>query len=334
MTDEVSQLLIKHLPPSSKKTRTGYKFNCPMCRKQGEVRDDTKMRGGLKLELNGFVYNCFNCKFSTGYSEGSRITKKCLLLLKTLGADINQIPISIRLGSTTNQQKKKIEVPADYKLFPLPENSRPILDLIKEGFSDPNFNKVVEYMSIETPFLLLKPNVYWSPSTTSNMNKRFILPFYWNGKVVGWTARYFEKKPPAGTPKYMMERPENYIYNIHGLKPGFESVLVLEGPLDAESVDGLALMTNAINNVEAEILHRLRKKVIVVPDMETTGLRLAQDAGKYGFYVSLPKWPKGIKDCAECVKEYGKLFTLYTIYESVFAGSSLELEARFKIRTL
>lgn len=334
MTDIVTQLLIRHLPSSAKKTRSGYKFNCPMCRKQGEVRDDTKMRGGLKTELDGFVYNCFNCKFSTGYTEGSKPTKKCLSLLKTLGADVNEIPISIRLGGVTNKTRKTTAIPEKYDSVVLPNQATSIVDLITAGFSDPTFDKVVEYMSAETPFLLLNPNIMWSPDTNLDMDKRFIMPFYWNNKIVGFTSRYFEKVPPSGVPKYMMVRPENYLYNMDILKNDASSILVVEGPLDAESIGGLALMTNTINDVEAEILHRSRKKVIVVPDMESTGLRMVQDAGKYGFYVSLPKWPKNIKDCAECVKEHGKLFTLYTIYESVFSGSSLELEARFKLRTL
>ncbi len=334
MTDVVTQLLIKHLPNTAKKTRTGYKFNCPMCRTQGEVRNDTKMRGGLKTELSGFVYNCFNCKFSTGYSEGNRITKKCVSLLKTLGANISEIPMNIRLGGNTNVQKKSVVLPDSFKLVDLPDDSRPILELIQEGFTDPNFDKVVEYISNETPFLLMNTKVHWSPTSNLQMNKRFIIPFYWNGIVVGWTARYFEKQPPSGISKYMMERQENYIYNIDNLKNDNESAIIVEGPLDAESIDGFAFMTNTINDVAAEILHRSRKKVIIVPDMETAGLRMVQDAGKYGFYVSLPKWPKNIKDCAQCVKEHGKLFTLYMIYDSVFAGSPLELEARFKLRTL
>lgn len=334
MTDAVTQLLLKHLPSSAKKTRTGYKFNCPMCRQQGEVRDDTKQRGGLKTEMDGFVYNCFNCKFSTGYSEGNKITKKCISLLKTLGADITEIPISIRLGGTTTRRQRSVTIPSEYREVKLPNDSRPILDLIQEGFTDTNFDKVVEYMSVETPFLMFNSNIMWSPVSASNINQRFIIPFFWNNKIVGWTARYFEKKPPSGVPKYMMDRPENYIYNMDNLNNDSDTAIVVEGPLDAESIGGYALMNNVINDVEAEMLHRSRKKIIVVPDMESTGLRMVQDAGKYGFCISLPSWPKNIKDSAQCVKEYGRLFTLYKIYESVFSGSSLELEARFKIRTL
>lgn len=330
MTDVVTQLLLKHLPSSSKKNRNGFKFNCPMCIKQGEARNDTKMRGGLKLEHQGFVYNCFNCKFSTGYTEGNRPTKKCLDFLKTLGADISQIPIEIRFGHNTVRKKTTIVVPDSYPSVLLPKDSKPIIDLIQDGFSDPEFNKVVEYISSEVPYLLLDRQVMWSPDHTLQMNKRFILPFYWNNKIVGWTSRYYEKRPPSGISKYMMDRPENYLYNMDLLNDSSDSIIAVEGPTDAKAVGGIALLTNALNDVEAEILIKSRKKVIIVPDMENTGLRLVQDAGKYGFSVSLPKWPKNIKDCAQAVRECGKLFTLYTIYSSVYTGSALELETRFK----
>lgn len=331
MTDVVTQLLLKHLPTSAKKNRNGFKFNCPMCKRQGEMRNDTKQRGGLKLEYTGFVYNCFNCKFSTGYTEGNKPTKKCLDFLKTLGADITEIPIEIRFSNNTAVKKRvAVDVPDFYPTVKLPQNSKPILDLIQEGFSDPDFNKVVEYISVEVPYLLFDKSVMWSPSETLQMNKRFILPFYWNNKVVGWTARYYDKKPPSGIAKYMMERPENYIFNMDVLHDDSNVVIAVEGPTDAKAIGGIALLTNTVNEIEAEILIKSRKKVIVVPDMEETGLRLVQDAGKYGFAVSLPKWPKHIKDCAQSVKECGKLFTLYTIYNSVYSGSAFDLETRFK----
>ena len=330
MTDVVTQLLLKHLPTSSKKNRNGFKFNCPMCIKQGEARNDTKMRGGLKIEPLGFVYNCFNCKFSTGYTEGNRPNKKCLDFLKTLGADISEIPIEIRFGNNTVRKRIIPEIPSTYPMVKLPQGSKPIIDLIQSGFCDPEFNKVVEYISSEVPFLLLDGQVMWSPDTKLQMNKRFILPFYWNGKVVGWTSRYYEKKPPAGIAKYMMERPENYIYNMDKLNDKADTVIAVEGPTDAKAIGGVALMTNTMNEVEAEILIKSRKKVIIIPDMENTGLRLVQDAGKYGFSVSLPKWPKDIKDCAQSVKECGRLYTLYTIYNSIYTGTSIELETRFK----
>lgn len=330
MTDAVTQLLHQHIPGGAKKTRNGFKFNCPMCQTQGELRNDTKMRGGLKFEPYGFVYNCFNCKFSTGYTEGNRPSKKCLNFLKVLGANINLIPIEIRFGNNSTIQRKQIEIPNTYPSVKLPYDSKPIIDLIHQGFSDPEFNKVVEYITMEVPYLLFDRQVMWSPDSRLQMNKRFTLPFYHNGKVVGYTSRYYEKSPQGGIAKYMMERPENYIYNMDILKEDTESVIAVEGPTDALSVNGIALLTNSLNEIEAEILIKSRKKVIIVPDMEDTGIRLVRDAGKYGFFVSLPKWPKGVKDCAEAVKTCGKLYTLYTIYNSIYSGSSIDLETRFK----
>ena len=334
MTDIVTQLLLNKLPFSAKKTRDGQKFNCPMCIKQGEPRLDTKSRGGLKINPDGFIYHCFNCKFSAGYQEGTKPTKKCLSLLTTLGVNINEIPLEIRLGKKATYVKKIVEVPSHYSKIELPENSKCILDLIEQGYTDPNFDQVVEYLSTEASYLIFNRRAYWSPSTESMMNKRFILPFYFNGNIVGWTSRYYKKKVMSNIPKYIMERPENYIYNMDILKNNKEYVLLVEGPTDAEAVGGIALMTNKINDIEAEILHRSRKKVIVIPDMEKTGESLVSDAGKYGFHVALPQWAKDIKDPAEAVKEYGKFYTLKTIFDSTCAGSTLELETRFKLRIL
>lgn len=330
MTDIVTALLLQHIPAKSKRVRDGHKFNCPMCVKMGEPRPDTKQRGGLKLTFDGFVFNCFNCKFATGYSEGSRPTKKCIEFLKAIGADVTQIPIEIRLKTASHFTKKEVVVPTEFAKAKFPGELYPITALIESGFTDEHFDKLIAFMVEEYPFLLNDENILWSPSTVHDMNKRFTLPFYFGEELVGWTSRYYEKKPPEGVPKYMMNRPDNYIFDMNRLKGNTNQILVLEGPTDAKSISGVAMMTNTINDVEAELLRRSGKDIIIVPDMEETGLRLVKDAAKYGFYVSFPNWPKGIKDCTEAVNKMGKLYTLFTIYNSISRGSETEMEARFK----
>lgn len=334
MTDIVTQLLIQNIPNNSKRVRDGHKFNCPMCVQMGEPRPDTKMRGGLKLNFDGFVYNCFNCKFSTGYSSGLKPTKKCISLLKTLGADINQIPIDIRLGTNTRYKKQDIKIPEKFGKAKFPGELYSIVDLITAGFTEPNFDKVVEFMANETPFLMANKSICWSPTTLHDMNCRFIMPFYYKSDLVGWTARYFEKTPPSSKPKYMMNRPDNYMYNMDILDGTAENILVVEGPTDAQAINGVAMLTNTINDVEAEILRRSGKNVIIIPDMETTGSKLVQSAAKYGFQVSFPIWPKSVKDCSDAVKAYGRLYTLTSIYENIHSGSPIELETKFKTQLM
>jgi hypothetical protein len=73
----VTEIFKEHLPHRLKQTPSGWaSFNAACCHHRGHSHDD-RQRGGVKFG-EGFVYNCFNCKFSTGYSEGNKITKKCM----------------------------------------------------------------------------------------------------------------------------------------------------------------------------------------------------------------------------------------------------------------
>jgi hypothetical protein len=98
----------------------------------------------------------------------------------------------------------------------------------------------------------------------------------------------------------------------------------MEGPFDAMSVDGVAILGSHCNEIQADIIDSLGKEVIVVPDFDLkvikgkkvwTGESLVEAALEYGWGVSFPSWRDECKDAAKAVETYGKLFTLKSILE-------------------
>jgi hypothetical protein len=65
--------------------------------------------------------------------------------------------------------------------------------------------------------------------------------------------------------------------------------------------------------------------VIVVPDLDKTGLAICDRALELGFHVAIPEWSDEIKDANDAVVKYGKLPTLLSILKSA-TNSKIKLQ--------
>jgi 5S rRNA maturation endonuclease (ribonuclease M5) len=173
-----------------------------------------------------------------------------------------------------------------------------------------------------------KYNWYLSEDTAYNMHKRIIVPFYWGEKLIGYTARAIDG---SVKPKYHNSHEPNFVFNINNQLPDSKFVIVCEGPFDAISVDGVAVLGNRVSEQQADIIDSLAREVIVVPDWDFdnkgkwTGKLLVDDALEYGWSVSFPVWRETCKDINDAVVKYGKLFVIKSILDSV-EKSRLKIE--------
>jgi DNA primase len=136
---------------------------------------------------------------------------------------------------------------------------------------------------------------------------------YWEGKIIGYTSRTFVD---SVKPKYYSNYEPNLVFNLNNQQRDSKFVIVCEGPFDAMSVDGVAVMSNECSETQAEIIESLGKEVIVVADRDKAGARLLQNAIEYGWSASFPVWQETCKDINEAVVKYGKLFVLKSIIDS------------------
>jgi DNA primase len=146
-----------------------------------------------------------------------------------------------------------------------------------------------------------------------NLHKRIIIPFVWQGRTIGYTARAIEENVK---PKYHSNYEPNFVFNINNQLPDSKFVIVCEGPFDAMSVDGVAVCGAEISDQQAELIDRLQREVVVVPDRDLTGRRLVDRAIELGWSVSFPVWLETCKDINEAVVKYGKLFVLKSIIDT------------------
>jgi len=77
------------------------------------------------------------------------------------------------------------------------------------------------------------------------------------------------------------------------------------------------------------LLNRLQKQIIVVPDRDSAGKKLVEQAIDLGWSVALPEWPSEVTDIGEAVSKYGRLYTLYSI-ANVAEDSPLKIRLKSK----
>ena len=189
----------------------------------------------------------------------------------------------------------------------LPDGSRPINDWIADGVQDQELLDVISYIVDERKMGWDWYNWHWTPA--AGYKDRVIIPFYQDGKIVGYTGR----KITTGKPKYLTDSQSGYVFNLDRQVREREYVIALEGQFDAIAIDGVAIMTNEPNDAQVLRINALAREVICVPDRDKAGAKMLTHAIKNNWSVSLPPWGDDVKDVADAVKKYGRLYVLSTI---------------------
>jgi len=310
------------IPPRAKNSPSGWtSFNAPCCQHRGHS-PDTRKRAGIRFEGNGVVYNCFNCKFSTGWQPGSPFGEKMKTLTKWMGASEDMIKELVFEALKTEGEgyhPEQHQIKLEFTDKELPDGSLPLREWLESAIlSDielsENIFSVVDYV-ISRGFDPLSDDFYWSP--TAGYDGRVIIPFRWEGRIVGSTAR----KVNNGKPKYLSDQHPHFVFNFDKQKETQKYVLVCEGPFDALAVDGVALLTNDVAEQQSRIINSLGAEVIVIPDQDRAGLVLFDRALELNWAVAMPTWEDDIKDVADAVQRYGKLFVIIDAIETAQKGA-------------
>jgi hypothetical protein len=215
----------------------------------------------------------------------------------------------------------------------LPEGAMPIAEWVNSTYLpdiSEDIGPVIDYIYSRNMDPLTK-NFYWSPAP--GYIDRVIIPFMWEGRIVGNTAR----KVTAGKPKYLSDQHPHFVFNFDQQKENQKYIFVCEGPFDALAIEGVALLTNEIAEQQSRIINSLGHEVIVIPDQDEAGLNLIERAMANDWSVAFPNWEDDVKDCADAVQKYGKLFVVVDAIKTAQRGeikikmAKKKLEQRIKI---
>jgi hypothetical protein len=280
----------------------------------------------------GVVYNCFNCKYTASWQPGRTLSEKFKTLCRWLGANDDEIKHLVFEALKTESLDYEPEHFVEKVKFTkkdLPEATLTIAEWVNSAYLPDiaeDIGKVIDYL-IDRGYDPMDGNFCWSPAP--GFVDRVIIPFKYDGEVVGNTAR----KVKEGRPKYLSNQHPFFVFNVDAQDSLNKYVFVCEGPFDALAVGGVALLTNEISQQQAHIINQLGKEVIVIPDQDQAGLMLIKQAIDYDWSVAFPNWSEDVKDCADAVKKYGKLFVIVDAIKTAQRGEIKISVARNNLET-
>lgn len=322
---DLQQSLYNALPHQRRMASGGWlSFNCPCCVDNGEARNDTRMRGGIRHDDESISYHCFNCGFKASHKRGRVLNKKMLLLMRNLGiaeSDIKRLQLDairdkeLADGPTLFINKTQ---PTRVPSFPdceLPEGADSLDNILNTDAPDERVIMGAKYLIDRGIYDYI--DAYWSPHAV--FRNRVIIPFWQGDRIVGYTGRDFTGKSEA---KYMNKSPKNFLYNVDAVKRNKRYLIVTEGVIDAACLDGVGVMSNEASPAQIDYINQFQGEVIVSPDRDKAGERLIKQAIENGWSVSFPNWEDDIKDAADAVHKYGKLYTLKSIIDGRISNST------------
>ena len=313
----IADTLLSYLPSKRKQTPSGWiSFNAPCC-------DDKRQRGGFIVNGGDAVsYHCFNCGVKASWQPGRTISQKMSKLMRDLNMPddvISQLRLeALRLNENSTATVRQV-IPT-FEARALPLDSEPIVNFLDNP--PDKLMPVIEYLLSRNLYLEDYP-FYWTPKI--GFSNRVIIPFYKDGGIVGYTARAVNDSKP----KYISEQQPGYVFNLDKQQYDRKFVIVCEGPIDAISIDACALMGAEIKDSQNWLLKQLSKEVILIPDRDHEGPRTVEQALEFGWSVSMPNWPEGVKDVNDAVIKLGKLSTLHLIV-SAKESNNLKIQLRAK----
>jgi len=107
-------------------------------------------------------------------------------------------------------------------------------------------------------------------------------------------------------------------------------VIVTEGPFDAITISGVSILGSEVNDIQRDLINGLNRQVIVVPDRDAPGQKLINQAIDFGWSVAFPEWERDVKDVADAVSRYGRLFVLQSILKSA-ESNKLKIDLKRKM---
>lgn len=303
-----------------KRTASGWRSFNAICCQHTEGKADRRGRGGIIEHDTGWTYHCFNCGFKTTYTPGRTFSYNLKRLLTWAGYSDEEIKRA-QLDSLKQRDIQDI-LAQERRSVALPEFEEQMLPELAVEIDpvDPDHEPYRLYCQSRG---IDAADIWITPGAPGREAYRIIIPFRYQGQIVGHTSRYLDDRRP----KYISNQQPGYVFNLDAVQSQDQVVLVCEGIFDALSIGGVALMHNDLSEGQIAMLKSLDKDIIIIPDQDGPGLKLAERAAEQGFTVSLPEWPPGIKDVNDAVQAYGPVATVVSILRSR-ERSRLKIELR------
>lgn len=309
---------------------------CAVC---GDGSRTKGPRGGWKFDGEDAGYNCFNCGIHGSFTPEeeypmSKDMKKILIAFGVPKKEYSKILFRLREADPNFKPREKTKKEQSIEkmisnAFPMPDFVQPLENVIDSEVGTKCLavleDKHVDYK--DYPFFV-STGVTKSKNPTDKSNakitvNRLIIPIFYKEHLIMLQAKDITGR--SKNPYINIGSVSSTIYGLDRLNPSHKYVMVTEGFWDAYHLNGVAVITNNISSFQLGLLNELEKDKVVVPDRMGDYNTLANRGVASGWGISAPKEFKNIKDVTDCVKKYGKLYTLYILMNNVALGDKAQL---------
>lgn len=322
----IADTIQTYLPGKRKTTPSGWlSFNAPCCA-------DKRQRGGfIKNGDAALSYHCFNCGFKASWQPGRLISQKMNKLMRLLNMPddvISQLRLeALRLNDNSHAEVRQVVPTFETRALPMDAKSlEEWSSWIEQNGWENTDQQLINVFDYLRNIRALDPYAYpyyWTSKV--GLKNRVIVPFYKDAICVGYTARAITDAKP----KFISEQQPGYVFNLDRQTDDRNFVIVCEGPFDALSIDACALLGAEVKDSQNWLLKQLAKEIVLVPDRDHEGPRTVEQALEFGWSVSMPEWPDGVKDVNDAVIKLGRLATLWMIVDAK-ESNTLKIQLRAK----
>ena len=287
-----------------------HNVNCPAC-------GDRRKRGGFApTPTGGFRYFCYNagCTFNeqpTGWEPGNGLVGRVATLFRLLGCSIKAIPLKERMVTNVERQDS-VEVATKFSTRDLPGGSMPIMKAL-EKFGD-RAAPAVEYLFSRGDFYLYPDyeNRFWWSVTIPDF---VLIPFFHHDRVVGYMGRSI-RKGVDGTKRFIQSAEKEYLFDQHRIKNMSKHVLVMESPMSAIPLGGVASRSNRLSPKQVNLLKVSDKIPVLIPDYKGEEWKpYLNVAEQEGWPIATPNWK--YKDVGAAMQDMGCANALMVLMESM-----------------
>ncbi len=287
-------------------SRGFYNVDCPAC-------GDNRKRGGFApTDTGGFRYKCFNggCPYNeqpTGWEEGNGLTGRARQLFETLGGDIRSIPTSElmrkRRTNADGVAEPRLSLATKFNDAAMPAGTM-LLEDAAERHTDAEecmaylWERSPMFLEVDFPFM-------WSHKHPQHV----LVPYlHYNDQIVGYMGRHITAT--HGAERFIQRAPRDYMFNQYTIpKLTGKYVFVVESPLDAILLQGVATRENRLTTKQINLLKICGKEPVLVPDLHTGEAKPYMDvAEENNWLVAAPEWD--YKDPGEAIQQMGLLTTI------------------------
>ncbi len=306
---------------------------CEVC---GDGSRTKGPRGGWLFQNDMAFYNCFNddCEGSYDASRDNPLSNKMYAALIAFGVPMKEYKLlQLKLKKNSTSPTTKVEIRRTPIItLPVPEHFYLLSEAEPDNLIAAKARTYLLGRKVNPdkyPFYLStgvanKDAGVREEVLTKSLKNRVIIPAFKDGHLIYWQARDLDGKAKD---KYVNpDSPRsNIIFGMDRLYENIKAPLfVTEGWFDSFHLNGVATLENKLSSQQVELLDRSPRKKVIVPDRKGDSKKLAEDAIRQGWGVSVPNWG-GAKDVDEAVRRYGRLYVAKAVVDNIKFGTAAKL---------